>query len=204
MGKFLFVSLLAFLAIFVSFSQAADSDFSYARELVMRDCGQTQFALANRTEFSQFYGRPVDSNSIQNIIQTASDLSKTDPLAQDSPAVYFSCGTNVMSAQNGTLFWKGLEISTPQYIQDVIDQSDYLEHRQLLLEQDVAQLRDENDRTNNYLKVALGTTLVLIFLILALGHFWVRDSKKGAKEKPAEIPKGKSLVARVRKKISRK
>jgi len=156
-------SVLAVLAVLaLSFAPSAAAETSqlgmqYATSTVLHDCAQQPLSITNRSEFLPFYSKPVDESNIAKILILAADLSTKDPAAVAAQQTYLQCGTYVLSGQNGTLYWRGIELTPPGYVRElearvielesqalessVIQQS--LQQRVSLLEEDVLAARSD-------------------------------------------------------------
>jgi len=132
-------SSLALFAVLVlsvcSFSAAETSQLGvqYATYTLLHDCSQQPLSIINRTEFLPFYSKPADSSNIAKILALAADLSTKDAAAQVAQQTYLQCGEYVLSGQNGTLYWRGVELTPPGYVRE-------LEARVIELESQASQL----------------------------------------------------------------
>ena len=122
MRPFSSLALFAVLVLsFVPFSSAETSQLGmqYATSTVLHDCAQKPLSITNRTEFLQFYSKPVDESNIAKILALAADLSAKDPAAATAQQTYLQCGDYVLSGQNGTLYWRGVELTPPGYVREL-------------------------------------------------------------------------------------
>ena len=153
-------AILALVALFSMPFACADSSqlgMQYATSTVLRDCAQKPLSITNRTEFLPFYSQAVDEANIAKILALAADLSTKDPAAVSSQQTYLQCGDYVLSGQNGTLYWRGVELTPPGYVREldsrVIElegqsgQASFtqqaLQQRVSMLEEDVLSLRSD-------------------------------------------------------------
>jgi len=116
------LALVAVLALsFFSFASATTSQLGmqYATTTVLHDCAQQPLSIVNRTEFLQFYSQPADESNIAKIVALAADLSTKDAAALVSQQTYLQCGDYVLAGQNGTLYWRGVELTPPGYVREL-------------------------------------------------------------------------------------
>jgi len=119
-----FSSLALFAVLFFSFASFSAAETSqlgmqYATSTVMHDCAQKPLSITNRTEFLPFYSKPADESNIAKILVIAADLSSKDPEAAAAQQTYLQCGDYVLSGQNGTLYWRGIELTPPGYVREL-------------------------------------------------------------------------------------
>lgn len=167
----------AFLAVLCGFAFAGDLYVQYAGEVVTRDCGQMQFALANRSEFSQFVGKQVDSQSVFSIVAVAAQVAASDESAQNAPVTYMTCGEYVLAASKGKLYWRGFELVPPAYLTGLESTNAELEGRVSVLESQLSTMRAETEKSFGDLRVFLIAALIpLVVALLMLYQLSVRAS----------------------------
>jgi len=173
------LALLAVLAMsFASFSAAETSQLGmqYATYTVLHDCSQQPLSIVNRSEFLPFYSKPADTANIAKILALAADLSTKDPSAQVAQQTYLQCGEYVLSGQNGTLYWRGVELTPPGYVRELearvielegqaaqtslVQQS--IQQRVALLEEDVLNVRADYARFQFYCLGLMALIMVLL------------------------------------------
>ncbi|MFA6329730.1 MAG: hypothetical protein WCX64_03550 [Candidatus Micrarchaeia archaeon] len=185
------LALFAVLALsFASFSAAETSQLGmqYATNTVLHDCAQKPLSITNRSEFLQFYSQPADESNIGKILVLAADLSTKDAAAVAAQQTYLQCGDYVLSAQNGTLYWRGVELTPPGYVRElearvitlesqaaqssVVQQS--LQQRVSLLEADVLKARSDLSSFQFY---CLG--LMALILIIVAWQVFFNSKREG-------------------------
>jgi len=181
-----------FLLVAASFSFASQLGMQYATATVFRDCAQKPLSIVNRSEFLQFYDKPVDESNIGKIIALVSDLSSKDSAAQATQQTYLTCGDYLLTALNGTVYWRGVELTAPGYVSElegrvVALEGQYLqsgtyeramEDRVFLLEEDMLKMRNDFSFYQNVSFVIMS----VILLMLVYSVFFYK--KEGAVEEP--------------------
>jgi hypothetical protein len=160
----------------------------YATSMVLRDCAQKPLSITNRTEFLPFYAQTVNEANIAKILALAADLSTKDPAALDAQQTYLQCGDYVLSGQNGSLYWRGVELTPPGYVRELEarvialeDESSQsllsqqaLSQRVSLLEEDVLKARAD---FASFQYMCFG--LLLLVLLLLVWQALLRQRREG-------------------------